>query len=99
MILMQFEAKHLYFFFFSDSFPIQIITEYWVEFPVLYSRWPLASHSIYHSVHIPSPNPQSIPSLLLISFGNRGFFKVCESVSVLQISSFVSFFKKDSTYK
>ena len=24
--------------FFSDSFPIWVITEYWVEFPVLYSR-------------------------------------------------------------
>ena len=36
----------------SDSFSIKIITEYWVEFLVLYSRSPLASQPIYHRVHI-----------------------------------------------
>ena len=45
----------------SDSFPTQIITEYWVEFSVLYGRSWLASLSIYQSVHMPNPNPQSIP--------------------------------------
>ena len=38
----------------------QNITEYWIEFPVLYSRSPLANHSIYFSVHMSFPNPQSI---------------------------------------
>ena len=33
---------------------------YCVEFSVLYSRSPLANHSIYFSVHMPIPNPQSI---------------------------------------
>ena len=35
-------------------------------------------------------NPQFIP--LLLPFGNHMYLKVCESVSVPQISSFVSFF-------
>ena len=46
---------------FSDPFAIQIITEYWGEFPVLYSRSLLASHSVYHIVYMPVLNPQSIP--------------------------------------
>ena len=47
-----------------------------------------------HCVHMPIPNPQSIPSTTLIPFGNQKFvFKVCESVSILQVSSFVSFLK------
>ena len=33
---------------FSDSFPSQMITEYWGEFPVLYNRFLLAKQSIYH---------------------------------------------------
>ena len=44
----------------SDSFPIKIITEYWVEFPVLYRRSPLASYSIDLSVHMLILNHQSI---------------------------------------
>ena len=38
--------------FFFRFFPIQIITEYWVEFPVLYSRSSLANHSTNLSVHM-----------------------------------------------
>ena len=43
-------------------FPTQMITEYWVEVSVLYSRSPLAIYSIYISVQMPIPNPQSIPA-------------------------------------
>ena len=53
---------------FSDSFPIEVITEYWVDFPVLYSRSLSANHPfhiqcyafanprlpIYHSPHLSS---------------------------------------------
>ena len=49
---------------FSDSFPIEMITEYWVEFPVLYSRSVLANHSIDHSA-----NPKLL--LLLLLFYSR----------------------------
>ena len=44
----------------SDSFPTQIITEYWVELSVLCSRSPLVNHSIYVGVHMSVPNTQSI---------------------------------------
>ena len=44
---------------FSDSFPRWIITKYWVQFSMLYSRSPLANHSIYLSVHRPISKPQS----------------------------------------
>ena len=81
---------------FSDSFPIQAITEYRVESSVLYSRNPLAIHSIYRSVHMPIPHPQFIPSYLPpfpFDNHNKFVFKVCESVSVLQINSFASFYR------
>ena len=32
---------------FSNSFPIEVITEYWVEFPVIYSRTLLVIYFIY----------------------------------------------------
>ena len=32
------------------------LVDYWVEFPVLYSKSPLTSHSLYLSVHMPVPN-------------------------------------------
>ena len=51
------------------------------------------------SVHMPvqTPSPSQPPSP--VPFGNHKFvFKVCESVSFLQINSFVALFL-DSTYK
>ena len=49
---------------FLDSFPIQVITEYWEEFPVLYSRSLLVIYFIYSSVCIcqsQSPNLSLFP--------------------------------------
>ena len=71
-----------------------MITEHSVELSVPHSRSLLANLSyttvcICQSQHpsLFSPTPhQPVP------FGNHQLFKVCESVSVLQISSFVSFF-------
>ena len=34
------DLLYTYIHSFLDSFPIQVITEYWVEFPVLYSKDP-----------------------------------------------------------
>ena len=45
----------------SDSFLTEIITEQWVESSVLHSRSLLANRSVFLSVHMPIPNPQSIP--------------------------------------
>ena len=76
----------------SRFFPPQMLTERCVEFSVLCSRSLSASHSTYLSVHEPIPNPSlSLPHHLspLVTIS---FYKVRESVSVLQISSFVSFF-------
>ena len=39
-------------FFFKDSFPMKIITEYCVEFPVLCNRLLLAVYFIYSSVYV-----------------------------------------------
>ena len=47
---------------FSDSFPI---IEYWVEFPVLYSRSLWTIHSLYTSEYLSVPNSQSNPPLYL----------------------------------
>ena len=66
---------------FSDSLPIQIITEHWVEFSVLYRRSLLANHSRYLSVHMPMPTPPSIfLSPHLSSLVTVKFLKVCDSV-------------------
>ena len=37
------------------------MTEYWVEFSMLYSKFPLAKHSIHLSVHMPISSPHLIP--------------------------------------
>ena len=44
---------HSYFF---DSFPIWVIAEYWVEFPVLYSRSLLVMYFTYSSMYIREGN-------------------------------------------
>lgn len=67
------------------------------RFPVLYT-WPCWPVIPCASVHMPIPNPQSIPPHPPVPFGNHKFFKVCESVSLVQISLFVLFLL-DSTYK
>ena len=42
----------LYIYFFSNSCPLWVITQYWVEFPVLYSRSLLVIHFTYNSVYM-----------------------------------------------
>ena len=46
---------------FLGSFPIYVITEYWVEFPVLYSRSLLVIYFIYSSVYMSIPISRFIP--------------------------------------
>ena len=62
--------------FFEDSFPIQVITEHWIEFPVLYNRSLLSVICfIYSSVHLlipvskfihPPSFPLSIPPVTIV---------------------------------
>ena len=49
---------------FIDCFPIQVITEYWVKFPVPSSRFLLVIHFIYNSVCMSVPTTQFNPPLL-----------------------------------
>ena len=44
--------SYTYIHFFLDSFPIQVTTEHWVEFPGLYSRFLLIIYFIYSTVCI-----------------------------------------------
>ena len=46
---------------FLYSFPSWFITGYWVLFPVLYIRTVLFIYSKCNSLHLPTPNSQSIP--------------------------------------
>ena len=68
---------------FSDSFSIQVITEYWVGFPMLNSRSLWVIYSIYNGVYVNAklpihPYPPSFP------LGNHKFAsEISESVSVL----------------
>ena len=65
---------------FSDSFPLQVIIKYSVQFPVLYRRSILFIYFIYYGVYMLIPNFQFIPS----PFGNHQLiFYVCGSTSVL----------------
>ena len=43
---------YIYPLFFLDSFPIYVITEYWIEFPVLYSKCLLVVYFIYTTVYM-----------------------------------------------
>ena len=46
-----FSYTYIYIFFFPDSFTLKVITEYWVELPVPYSRSLLSICFIYSSVY------------------------------------------------
>ena len=54
---------HTHTFFFSDYLPSCSITSDWVQFPVLYSRIPFPIHPKCNTVHLLTPDSQSIPLL------------------------------------
>ena len=65
---------------FLDSIPIQVITEYWVDFPVLYSRFLLVIYFVYSRVSMSVPISQFIPRTPFL-LGNRKFvFYICCTV-------------------
>ena len=59
---MCFTYTYTYIHSFSDSFSIQVITEYLVQFPVLYTRFLLVICFIYSSVCVLIPSSYFIPS-------------------------------------
>ena len=65
------------------GFPMQVLTEYWVEYYTVGPYW--------LSVYV-SPKFLFYSSVSCFSFGNYTFvLKICESVFVLQVSLFISF--------
>ena len=75
---------------FSDYFLIQVITEYWVEFPVLYL---LVIYLIYNSVCTKIQAPDlSLP----LHFGNLVVY-VCGFICF--VNKFLCIFYLESTYK
>ena len=51
-----FSYTYTHIYYFSESFPIYVITDYRLEFPVLYSRSLLIIQFIYSSVYMSIPN-------------------------------------------
>ena len=74
-----------------DSFPIQAIIEYRVEFPVVYNRPLLIIYFLYSSVYMSIPVSQFIPSPFPSS--THQFVLSIFSISILQRRSFVPFFR------
>ena len=77
---------HTVTFLFSYNLPSCSIPREWTEFPVLYSRTSLLSHSQFRSLHLPTPSSPSIPAPPLLPFGNhKSVLSVCESVSSTKV--------------
>ena len=53
--------KYTYIHFFSNYFPMYVITQYWAGYLVLYSRSLLPVHFIYSSAHMSIPTLWFIP--------------------------------------
>ena len=80
----------LYIYIHSSSYsPLWFITGYWIQFPVLYGRTLLFMHSVYNNLHLLIPNPHCLP----LPHSNHSLFSKSDSVSVLWMSSFVSYFR------
>ena len=80
-IAKSFSYIYTYIYSFSDSFPIQVITEYWIEFLVLYSRSLLIIYYIYQCIYV-NPNLLIYPtpclsSLVTISLFSKSVSRFC----------------------
>ena len=80
---------------FLHSFHSRCTIGYWIWFSVLHSRTLLCIHSIYSSLHLLTPTsyfiPASTPFPLYVPTSR--FSMSIESVSVLHIGSFLSYFR------
>ena len=78
---------------FSGSFPLQVIIRYCILFPVLYTVDCYCLPSFIYQFLSVNPQLPIYPSSFF-PFGDHKFVcYVCESISVLCISSFIYFFK------
>ena len=74
----------------SCSFPLWLITGYWIEFSVLDGRTLLFIHPVYTSLHLLIPNSQSTPPCPL---WQPQVCSLCLQVSFCFTDNFVSYFK------
>ena len=89
---------YIYIHSFSYSFPLWFITGYWIQFPVLYSRALLFIHALHNSLHLLTPNSQSIPLPPPSSLATTSLFSM--SVSLFLFRGYVHLCRiLDSTYK
>ena len=72
---------HTYIYNFSQSFPLWFVSEYWIEFSVLYSRTLLFAQSIYNSLHLLILVSQSVPPPSPLPWQPQVCSLICESVS------------------
>ena len=56
--------------YFLYSFPLWLVSRYWIWFPTLYSRTLWFIHSVRNCWHLLTPNSPSIPPLLCFLLGN-----------------------------
>ena len=84
--------RHSYMLFFKILF-LYSLSEYWGEFPVLSSGSLLIFYFIYSRVCLLIFRFLTYPFPVPASAMNKFVLSVCDLVSVLWISSFVSFFK------
>ena len=80
----------------KDFFPTCVITEHWVEFPVLFGKLWSITYFVQNSVYMSVPVSRFIPPLLPSSV-SRSLFSTFVSISALQIRSSLSIL--DSTYE
>ena len=71
---------HLYIFSFLYYFPSWSIPGDWIYFLVLYSKTSLLIHSKYNSLHLLTPNSQSIPLPLPFPLETTSLFFMSVSV-------------------
>ena len=71
---------HIYNFFYS--FSLWFLTEYWIQFPVLYSRTLLFIQSRYNSLHLLTPNFQSIHPQLPFPLATTSLFSMSVGLSI-----------------
>ena len=88
---------------FSDSFPLWLITGYWIQSPVLGTRT-LSIHPVYNRLHLLVSNPYSIPPLRPLLLGNRktvqsNIFKISQTIfSLYSKSSVISHLWSSSVF-
>ena len=86
-------CMYIYTFFFSYNILPCSIPRDWISFLVLYSRVSLLIHSKCSSLHLLITKSQFVSLPTPDPVATTGLFSVCQFLSVLQIGSFVPYFR------